>query len=166
MGRAPLIYFIYIMCVVHVVTFNIYLFITDFDCMHLYLNSILKVKLSQSPVPQFPLPQFPVPQCPEACIYEWLGTATVLLEPPKRQTCMNCTFVQQTGNWALHTCLLLQQFMWHTTVPVHVYTCTLCLWKVLFFAGFKSVVCARTSCPYGTISLSLLYRETITLPDR
>ena len=33
-------------------------------------------------------------------------------------------------------------------------------------AGFQSVQCAKTSCPFGTISFSLLYRDTITLPDR
>ncbi|CAI8040258.1 Autophagy-related protein 13 homolog [Geodia barretti] len=32
--------------------------------------------------------------------------------------------------------------------------------------GFRNVVCAKTSCSFGTISLSLLYLHTITLPDR
>ena len=41
---------------------------------------------------------------------------------------------------------------------------------VLLFAlhppEFKHVKFAETSCPYGTIGLSVYYRPSITLPDR
>lgn len=124
--------------------------------MHLYLNSILKVKLLQSPVLQ----------CPEVYMCEcYPGWALQLF-------CWNLlnnrhawtlrSYSKLANEHFIHVCCFNNLCGIQPCMYIHVH----CIWTVLFSTGFKSVVCARTSCPYGTISLSLLYRETITLPDR